>query len=54
MSTPSVTPCTPTVVCWWSRTSVIRARGYYSYEYTNDRLKLIRFEEWDTSWNRGE
>ena len=31
-----------------------QGEGYYSYEYTNDRLKLIRFEEWDTSWNRGE
>ena len=31
-----------------------RGEGYYYYEYTNDRLELIRFEEWDTSWNRGE
>ena len=31
-----------------------RGEGYYYYEYINDRLELIRYEAWDTAWNRGE
>ena len=28
--------------------------GYHYYEFTDDRLELIRYEAWDTTWNRGD